>query len=242
MLSGRVALIASAADESITRSTALTLALHGARIVWGHAPDLAQAADALVKAVRNLGREALAVPVDPRRPEDAGVLVEAGVSAFGSADILVSRVGSGWDPASAAQMAPAALDAVVQSALEGALWCIEACLPVMRRRHWGRIVAIGPFEAICWTLGSSVPAARRFLARHFERRERQHNITANLIHPGWGGVAPDRIEMALAYARHDSPWQARRHVTAQDIAEAVLYLCSEPARFMTGNQFFFALE
>ncbi|HMM28253.1 MAG TPA: SDR family oxidoreductase [Aggregatilineaceae bacterium] len=247
MLSGRVALIAGVCDHGIGRSTALTLALQGARIALGCTPhnsgaDAKANADNLIATIRDIGGEALAFPLDSRRPETIAAWVGAAVAEFGAVDMLVSRVAPIWDASAAAHLATDALDAAVQAEIEGTLLCIQACLPVMRQNGWGRIVAIGPFEPVSWIHGRSATHARRFLAQHFERRERPHNITANLIHPGWGGVGAGNSEAALAAARHEPAWEARRHTSAQDIADAVLFLCSEAARFITGSQLFFALE
>jgi len=247
MLSGRVALIAGVCDHGIARSIALTLALQGARIAFGCTPqnsgaDATADADTLIATIRDFGGEALAFPLEPRQPEAVAAWIGAAVAEFGTVDLLVSRVAPGWDASAAANLTTDALDAAVQAEIEGTLLCIQACLPVMRQNGWGRIIAIGPFEPVAWIHGRSASHARRFLAQHFERRERPHNITANLIHPGWGGVGAGNDEAAIAAARHESAWEARRHASAQDIADAVLFLCSEAGRFITGSQLFFALE
>ncbi|MCC6799950.1 MAG: SDR family oxidoreductase [Anaerolineae bacterium] len=247
MLSGKVALIAGGCDHGIARSTALTLALHGARIAFGCTPqnpgaDAKADADNLIATIRDFGGEALAFPLEPRHPEAVAAWIGAAVAEFGAVDLLVSRVAPGWDASAAANLTTDALDAVVQAEIEGTLLCIQACLPVMRQNGWGRIVVIGPFEPVSWIHGRSASHARRFLAQHFERRERPHNITANLIHPGWSGIGAGNFDAALAAARHESAWEARRQASAQDVADAVLFLCSEAARFITGSQLFFALE
>lgn len=247
MLSGRTALLIAGGDDSVIRSLALSLTLIRARVALGYTSnaqegDAAARVDGLIGTIRELGGEALAMPIDTSQPGAVASLVGAVLSTFGKIDLLVSRVGARWDPCAAARMPPDALDAAVQAEIEGALQGIEACLPVMRQNGWGRIVAIGPFEPVCWTHGASAPAARRFLAQQFERHERPHNITFNLIHPGWGVVPAVRAEAAIAAARHDSAWQARRQATAQDIADAALFLCGESARFISGSRLFFALE
>jgi|GEM_PF-2012635 3-oxoacyl-[acyl-carrier protein] reductase len=248
MLSGRIALITGPADDSIVRSITLSLALHGAKtaIAYTTPKEVADAparADALVYAAHDLGGEAFALPLSEGEQADAAAAVIQGVlSAYGTVDLLLSRVGAGWDPYAAAQMSTAELDAAVQAEIADALMCIQACLPVMRQNNWGRIVLICPFEPVCWTHGSAAAEARRFMAQQFERHERSHNITLNLIHPGWGVVGPGRAEAALAAARHESTWQHRRTASAQDIADAALFLCGESARFICGSQLFFAME
>lgn len=247
MLSGRIALITGRADDSIVRSVALSLALHGAKIAFAlsaPAKDSGAAAsvEELIFAVQDLGGEAIALPLPDAQQGAADSLAADVVSTYGAVDLLVSRVGAGWDPYAAAHMPTDELDAAVQAEITGALLGIQACLPLMRQRNWGRIVAIGPFEAVCWTHGGAAPSARRFMAQQFERHERTHNITMNLIHPGWGMIGPGRAEAALAAARHDAVWQQRRTVSAQDIADATLFLCAESARFISGSQLFFAVE
>jgi len=247
MLSGRVALLVGSGDDSISRSVALTLAMRQVRIAVCYTErdeDIGAAVhtDRLIGAIRDMGGEVLALPVDLTQPDTVGPMVNDVLAAYGKVDILVSRVGMRWDPCVAAHLPPEDIDATVQAEIEGTLQCIEGCLPAMSENGWGRILAIGPFEPVCWTIGSSASAARHFLSLQFERHERPYNITFNLIHPGWAVVGPGRPEAALAAARHDPAWQARRHATAQDVADAAVFLCGESARFITGSQLFFAME
>ena len=64
----------------------------------------------------------------------------------------------------------------------------------------------------------------------------------NLINPGPGHTAHlPNLKTALDYARHGEAWQARERATPQDIADAVLYLCREEARFVTGSHVAFSI-
>ncbi len=47
---------------------------------------------------------------------------------------------------------------------------------------------------------------------------------------------------ALSYARHEAAWQERQKATPQDIADAVLFLCREEARFITGSHLAFSID
>src|SRR5690606_31293513 len=97
MPSGRIALIAGRADDSIVRSVALSLALHGAKTAFAYTePEqdsgAAASVEELVHAVRDLGGEAIALPLSEAQQGAADKLVRDVISAYGAVDLLVSRV------------------------------------------------------------------------------------------------------------------------------------------------------
>ena len=120
----------------------------------------------------------------------------------------------------------------------------------MRGNGWGRIVTLGAQEAGYWAAEHFGPVeyaigkgGRALLTRHLALKERQYNITVNLINPGPGHTpAFESVAKAEAFAAHGEAWQARSSATPQDIAEAVLFLCSEEARFITGSHINFAIS
>ena len=106
----------------------------------------------------------------------------------------------------------------------------------MRSRGWGRVVLIGGLDADDWRFGPpEAPldyplgkAARHWLARTLGPRELAHGITVN-------AVAPGPIEyVSLEQAQRLAEGEAVAGPTPQDAANAVAFLCSERARFVTG--------
>lgn len=250
-LAGRVALVTGATGGGMGRSTALTLALHGADVVLNYGThrrdDAADAASAAVaRAIRDMGRDVLLVKADTRDPEEIDAMVARAVDTFGRVDILVNNAGGAWAPGDLAETDPEVFRDVVEAEAFGAFLCIRACLPLMRRQGWGRIISLGAYDAGTWA-GDPVSyavgkSARAILTRHLAHQEREHNVTVNLINPGPGHTAHlPNLAIALDYARHGEAWQTREQATPQDIADAVLHLCREEARFVTGSYVAFSI-
>jgi 3-oxoacyl-[acyl-carrier protein] reductase len=237
------------------RSIALTLAQNGADIVLNYGTNrdsgaVRENALSIVQAVESMGRQALLIHADTRDPYEVRAMVLEAVARFGKIDILVNNAGGGWLPGDIAEKPPKQFRDVVAAEVDGAFLCIQACLPIMRENHWGRIINLGAFKAGTWAAEGGEPvdyaigkAGRAILTRHLALRERQHNITVNLINPGPEHTAHfESTEQALSYLAHGDDWQARTRATPQDIAEAVLFLCSEAARFITGSHIAFSIE
>jgi NAD(P)-dependent dehydrogenase (short-subunit alcohol dehydrogenase family) len=251
-LEGRVALVTGSTGGGMGRSIALTLAAHGADIVLNHGTyhqdDNAQAAaEAVAQAIRDVGCGVLFSKADTRKAGEVEEMVSQARETFGKIDILVNNAGGDWVPGDIVDADPEAFRGVVEAEAFGAFLSTRACLPLMRQHRWGRIISMGAYDAGIWADGPLSYAigkgSRALLTRHLALRERKHNITVNLINPGPGHTFGfETLGDALSYARHDTAWQNRRKATPQDIADAVLYLCREEARFVTGSHLAFSID
>lgn len=255
ILKGRVALITGSTSGGMGRSTALTLARHGADIVLNYGTNRRdagadKAARAVEKAIRDMGRRVMLVKADTRVADEVSAMVAGAVEAFGKIDILVNNAGGGWVPRDIVEIPPEQFRNVLEAEIDGAFHCIRECLPIMRKNHWGRIVSLGVSGAGHWAAEGGEPVeyalgkgGRALLTRHLALKERKHNITVNLINPGPGHTAHlQSLDQALSYAGRCQEWRARQRVTPQDIAEAILFLCTEQARFITGSHVSFSIE
>jgi len=252
ILSGRVALITGSTGGGIGRSIALTLASNGADITLNygtHRTDSA-AAQAVQAAVENMGRKAQFIRADTRRAAEVENMVKQVIDTFGKVDILVNNAGGGWDPHDITELSPEQFRSEIAAEIDGAFYCVRACLPNMRRQQWGRIINLGAFGAGHWAAEHGEPlefaigkGGRALLTRHLALKERQHNITVNLINPGPGHTPHfESLDDALQHVQHEPVWLERQHATPQDIADAVLFLCTEQARFITGSHINFAIN
>jgi NAD(P)-dependent dehydrogenase (short-subunit alcohol dehydrogenase family) len=174
-------------------------------------------------------------------------MVHKAQEALGHIDILVNNAGGAWLPGDIVDTDPEAFRDVIEAETFGAFLCTRACLPLMRQQRWGRIISLGAYDAGIWTDGPLSYAigkgSRALLTRHLALQERKHNITVNLINPGPGHTFGfESLDVALSYAQHEDTWQERRKATPQDIADAVLFLCREEARFVTGSHIAFSIE
>jgi 3-oxoacyl-[acyl-carrier protein] reductase len=251
-LEGRVALITGSTGGGMGRSTAFTLAKNGADIVLNYGTnrigaEADEASKEVEKAIQDLGRRVTLVKADTRRADEVSAMVKKAVEEFGKIDILVNNAGGGWEPKDITKIPPEQFHRVVEAEIYGAFYCIRECLPIMRKNHWGRIINLGMSDAGYWA-GSPVEyalgkAGRALLTRHLAHEERKYNITVNLINPGPGHTAHiDTVEKALSLADRSEEWKSRKQATPQDIAEAILFLCTEQARFITGSHITFSVE
>ena len=250
----RIALITGSTGGGMGRSIAFTLAKNGCDIIlnYGTGKKDAEAdnrAKPVAEAIQNMGRRVLLVKADTTDYEEVASMVKKGVDHFGRIDILVNNAGGLWNPQDITEILPEQFQKVIEAEINGAFYCIRECLPVMRENKWGRIITIGVYGAGHWAAEEFGPVeyaigkgGRALLTKHLALRERKYNITVNLINPGPGHTAHVDMEAALSFIKHGTHWKSRTKATPQDIAEAVLFLCTEQARFITGSYITFSVE
>jgi 3-oxoacyl-[acyl-carrier protein] reductase len=260
-LSGRVAIV-TGASRGLGRADALTLARAGADVVLADIQlesdagveaerygPLAQAARAqglvhterTAEEIRRLGRRALAVKCDVTEREQVDAVVAQAVEALGRVDILVANAATLDHVARFERQAPELWERDLRVNLTGVFNCAQAVWAGMAERGWGRIVTmasvtgtLGGFgQASYATTKAGVLGLTRTLALEGARR----GITANAIVAGiiateaFGFGDPgmnERMVRRTALRRAGEP---------QDVANAVAFLCSDLASYMTGVAF-----
>jgi 3-oxoacyl-[acyl-carrier protein] reductase len=235
-LEGKVAVI-TGSGRGIGYASASALAGEGARVVISDINP-----DAVARAVANLkqaGHDVLGIVADVCDPEQVNALAEQTTRRFGGVDILVNNAGFTRDRY-LTKMPVEDWDAVVDTILKGAFYCTKAVLPSMIERRWGRIINISSRAHLGnpgQTNYSSAKAGLIGFTRALAFEQGKFNITSNAIAPGM--IETDLIrEMsnyetlrANALARQPVPRMGR----VDDIADAVLFLASERAGFITGE-------
>jgi 3-oxoacyl-[acyl-carrier protein] reductase len=221
-LNGKVALV-TASSKGLGRASALALSQEGAKVVL-----CARDEAALAEAAEAMPGEALAVPADVTDPAAPGRLVAAAVDRFGGLDVLVANAG-GPPPARALEVDDEALLAALQANLLTSIRLVQAALPPMRAAGWGRICLITskavkepiPTLALSNTARTGLWAwARTAAADLFD-----DNITLNLACPGTHDTERARQAGLLADGPVGDP---------ADFGKVVCFLCSDPARFISG--------
>src|SRR5829696_7509246 len=257
-LSGRVALVAGG-SRGLGRADALTLARAGADVVIADLlveSDLSEETDAygplatvarqqgLVQTestageIRGLGRRALAVRCDVTDREQVSGAVDRTVADFGSVDILVNNAGTLDHVGQFQNQSPEFWERDLRVNLTGAFNCAQAVWPHMKERAWGRIVNMA---SVAGTLGgfgqasySTTKAGLLGLTRSLALEGARHGITVNAIVPGVIGTEafnfgnPDMNERMIrrtAFRKAGEP---------QDVANAIAFLCSDLAGYVTG--------
>jgi 3-oxoacyl-[acyl-carrier protein] reductase len=257
-LSGRVAIV-TGGSRGLGRADALTLARAGADVVIADIqiesePDeavdrygpLAAAARAggivyteqTAEESRALGRRALAVRCDVTDRGDVDALVERTVAELGSVDILVNNAGTLDHLGRLPDQSPELWERDLAVNLTGAFNCAQAVWPHLVERGWGRIVNM---SSVAGTLGgfgqasySTTKAGLLGLTRTLALEGARHGITCNAIVPGIIGTEAFRFgneEMNERMARRTA---FRRPGEPQDVANAVAFLCSDLASYVTG--------
>lgn len=235
-LAGRAALVTGAGGEGMGRSIALTLARDGADVALNYHRKDAQVARTAA-AIEALGRRARPVQGDITDAASVEAMVRAAEAEFGRLDIVVANAGAPWKPQDVTEIEPAHLRRVLAAEVEGVYALLRAALPGMRARRWGRFALIGGHMADAWTFGPpEAPldyplgkAARHWIARTLGPREAAYGVTINVVAPG-----PTRRfthdEAIAALTRRPSG----AGNTPQDIAEAIVFLCSDAAARVNG--------
>ncbi|MHA1571045.1 MAG: 3-oxoacyl-[acyl-carrier-protein] reductase [Alphaproteobacteria bacterium] len=233
-LKGKTALITGSA-RGIGKVTALTLARAGAAIAL---VDVMGEVTAAAEEVRSTGVQAAGYTADVTNTEQITELVKQVVQTFGSVDILVNNAGITRDGL-ILRMSDADWDSVLAVNLRGAFVCARAVARIMLKQKSGRIINIASVVGVMGNAGQANYAASKAgligLTKTLARELGSRGITVNAIAPGY-------IETAMTAKLSDEAREAllkqiplTRLGQVQDVAQAVLFLSSEQAAYITGH-------
>jgi len=247
-LEGQVAIVTGAA-KGLGQAISLRLAGEGADLALAarEAPPL----EALAGDVRGLGRRALVVPTDVRDEAAVRAMVEAAVDGFGRVDILVNCAGTtGPIETPVQEIRVEDWDEVLAVNLRGTFLPTKHVVPVMLARGRGKIVNIAGTSGLRGYKLRAAYSSSKWAIRGFTRTVAlelgPHGINVNCVAPGIvGGDRMDRLCREKARKRGSSPEQVyqeyvqemalRRVTTAEDVASAVCFLCTDESRNMAGQ-------
>ncbi len=240
-LTGRIAVL-TGAGSGIGRATALRFAQAGASValVDRNAEALAATADAIAAQ----GGTALALPGDVGDVASVEAAAAATVTAFGGIDILIAAAGMSVG-GTVLTTTPEDWDAVFRANVGGTWLWARAAIPAMKARGGGAIVTFSSQLALAGGRGNSAYVAAKgailSLTRTIALDFAADGIRVNAIAPG----AIDTPMLARGFGRQADPDAAReasrqRHAlgrfgTADEIAQAALYLASDASSFITGT-------
>jgi 3-oxoacyl-[acyl-carrier protein] reductase len=235
-LTGKSAIV-TGGSRGIGRAIALRLATQGADIAFSYRGNEAAAKDTAAE-VEKLGRKAVPLQGDASDPAAADALVKAALDAFGKVDILVNNAGITRDDL-IMRMKPEDWTDVLETNLFGAFWAIKACTRPMLKARSGRIINITSVSGQAGQTGqanySSAKAGLIGLTKAAARELASRGITVNAVAPGFvlTELTQDLPEALQAQITERTP--LGRFGTPEEIADAVAYLASDEAAFITGQ-------
>ncbi|HTY82479.1 MAG TPA: 3-oxoacyl-[acyl-carrier-protein] reductase [Dehalococcoidales bacterium] len=236
-LSGKVALV-TGSGRGIGQAIALKLAGAGADIVLN---DIAAAVDALqmtTNEIKVFNRKVLAVPADVSSSEDVNKMVDKAIEVMGHIDILVNNAGVTRDQL-VMRMSDEEWNTVLNIDLKSVFLCSRAVLRPMLKQKSGRIVSIASVVGITGNFGqanySSAKAGVIAFTKSLAKEVGSRGITVNAVAPGF-------IETKMTEKLdevHKKAYMDRIPLgtagTPRDVAEAVAFLASDEARYITGQ-------
>ena len=235
-LSGRVALV-TGGSRGIGKAIALRLAGQGADVAFSYRGN-ESAAKATAGEIEALGRKALAVQADVSDAGAADGLVKSNLEAFGKVDILVNNAGITSDDL-IMRMSVEAFREVLETNLFGAFYMTKAVTRPMLKAKGGRIVNITSVSGQAGQTGqanySSAKAGLIGLTKATARELASRSITCNAVAPGFVLTELTQDLAAPLQAQITAATPLGRFGTPEEIANAVAFLASDDAAFITGQ-------
>lgn len=233
-LSNRVAVV-TGSGQGIGREIALKLAEAGASVVVN---SRSEAALEVAEKIKGMGHQGMAIIGDVSSTADVTRLIDQTLSTYGKVDILINNAGITQDQL-LIRMSDEDWDKVLNVNLKSVFLCTRAALRPMIRQRSGRIISITSIVGIVGNAGQANYAASKAgiigFTRSIAKEVASRGITVNAVAPGF-------IESAMT---QNLPEKQRQELagriplgyfgTPRDIAEAVAFLASEEARYITGQ-------
>ena len=234
-LEGRVALV-TGASQGIGHACALALAGHGASVAV--AARNQQKLDELVQQITAAGGKAAAFVIDVADEEQIKSGIKSALGQFGKIDILVNNAGITRDQL-LMRMKRADWDMVLNTNLTSAYLCIQQVIGSMLKQRWGRIINIASIFGQMGQAGQANYAASKAgligLTMAMAREVASRSITCNAVAPGFietsmtAGLSEEFKQNAVKMI------PLGRVGTPEDVANAVSFLASEEASYITGH-------
>ena len=235
-LEGKVAFVSgSSRPHGIGRSIALALARDGADVAvsgWGHF----EGAEAVAGEIKKLGRKSIAVKIDVRDAQDVQKGLDRVKKELGPVNILVNNAAQMGHFVPIYKATIEEFDNEVKICLNSAFYCIKAVWADMCENNWGRVINIASVAGVLGGAGQSSYGASKAglinLAKTVAIEGARFNITGNAVVVGIAQTDAPLVKEATESLGKKLLW--RRPSEPEEIADAVAYLASDEAKYMSG--------
>lgn len=236
MLKGKVAIV-TGASRGIGRQIALTLASYGANIVVNYHGSLEKAKE-VANEIEAMGREAFLYQGNVADMDAMKEMVKETTKKFGRIDILVNNAGITKDNLLMA-MKEEEFDQVLDTNLKGSFICMKQVIRTMMKQRYGRIINLSSVSGRMGNAGqvnySASKAGVIGMTKSLAREVGSRGITVNAVAPGFidtdmTAVLKDEVKEAIM-----AGIPLKRVGKPEDIAEAVAFLASDKASYITGQ-------
>ncbi len=235
-LSNRIALVTGATGE-LGRVMTRTLALCGADVAIHYRSNEAQALK-LQEEVKALGRRAVIVQGDVTSLESIQAMKRTTEQSLGTVNIVVANAVAQYQWTSILEQAPEDYESQFESCVMQSVYLAKTFAPAMIDAKWGRFIGINtecsmqnfPTQSAYVAGKRGMDGVYRILAKEIG----EHQITVNQVAPGWTISDRDRENNTERSEAYESTVPLKRRGTDQEIANAVAFLASDLASFITG--------
>jgi len=239
----KVALV-TGGSQGIGRAVALQLAAEGVRVALTYRSEQARAAE-VVREIERGGGEALAIPMDLGSLASVTAAVEATISRFARLDILINNAVRWsellpWQAPKFEELVAPEWQGVVHDNIDGTIAAIQAALPGMRARGWGRIINVSSGVALDGVIGAgpygAAKAALHGLTACLARELGPHGILINVVVPGFTLTEKMRARIPPGVEeQRGKAYPVGRLLPPEEVAPTIVFLGSAANTAVTGE-------
>ena len=226
------------ASKGIGRAISIELAKQGVNVAINYNKSKKEAEEISNELMNAYNVKSIILKGDVSDKNDCSSIVEESINAFGNLDILVNNAGI-IDDNLLIRMSDNAWDKVLRTNLDSIFYCTKPAIKSMLKNKWGRILNIGSVVGIRGNIGqanySSSKAGMMGFTKSLAKQVATRNITVNTITPGY--INTETVDV-LKQEQKDTimKWIPQGHFgEVEDIAYLAGFLCSEKAKYITGQ-------